>query len=113
MVFSLNTTVFAEEVAVDSVEDAVEATVDSVDEVAEEATKNLKDVMLQKIAEGRLAKFLKEGCLLDQTFLMDDTKTVKAYLDDASKELNSKLEVTTFRRWKCGEAAPKAEEAAE
>ncbi|MBQ2592416.1 MAG: translation elongation factor Ts [Candidatus Riflebacteria bacterium] len=82
-------------------------------EVGEEAAKNLKDVMLQKIAEGRLAKFLKEGCLLDQTFLMDDTKTVKAYVDDASKELNSKLEVTTFRRWKCGEAAPKAEEAAE
>ena len=38
MVFTLNTTVFAEEVAVDSVDDAVEATVDAVDEVADEAT---------------------------------------------------------------------------
>ncbi len=39
MVFTLNTTVFAEEVAVDSVEETVEATVDAVDsEVAEEAT---------------------------------------------------------------------------
>ncbi len=38
VVFTLNTTVFAEEVAVDSVDDAVEATVDAVDEVADEAT---------------------------------------------------------------------------
>ena len=40
-------------------------------EVGEEATKNLKEVMLQKIAEGRVAKFLKEGCLLDQIFSME------------------------------------------
>ena len=50
---------------------------------------------------------------VNQTFLMDDTKTVKAYVDDASKELNSKLEVTAFRRWKCGEAAPKCQECGE
>ena len=81
--------------------------------VGEEAAKNLKEVMLQKIAEGRVAKFLKEGCLLDQTFLMDETKTVKAYVDDASKLLDSKLEVTTVRRWKCGEAAAKCQECGE
>ena len=63
--------------------------------VGEEAAKNLKDVMLQKIAEGRLAKFLKEGCLLDQTFLMDDTKTVKAVFPAAVGDMD--------RTIRCGE----------
>ena len=79
--------------------------------VGAEAAANLKEAMLQNIAKGRLAKFLKEGCLLEQTFLMDDTKTVGAYVDDSSKALNTKLEVAAFRRWKCGDAAPKAEAA--
>lgn len=49
MVFTLNTTVFAEEVAVDSVDDAVEAT---VDEVAEEATVDAVDENTQIAADG-------------------------------------------------------------
>ena len=72
--------------------------------VGAEALANLKEAMLQNIAKGRLAKFLKEGCLLEQTFLMDDTKTVGAYISDSAKALNTNLEVTAFRRWKCGGA---------
>ena len=38
MVFTMNTTVFAEEVAVDSVDEAVEASVDAAEEIAADAT---------------------------------------------------------------------------
>lgn len=77
--------------------------------VAEEAAAKLNATMLENIAKGRLAKFLKEGCLLEQVFLMDDSVSVGTYVDNSAKALNTKLEVTAFRRWKCGEAAPKAE----
>lgn len=83
--------------------------------VGAETLANLKEQMLQNIAKGRLAKYLKEGCLLDQIFLMDDTKTktVANYVAESAKAINTNLEITAFRRWKCGEAGKAEEKAAE
>jgi len=50
--------------------------------------------MLEKIAQGKLAKFFKESTLLNQDFVKDNKMTVKQYLQSANKELT----VTTFKR---------------
>jgi elongation factor Ts len=47
------------------------------------------------IAEGRISKFYKEVCLLEQEFVKDSKKTIAQYLDGASKGLT----VTDFKRF--------------
>ncbi len=43
--------------------------------------------MIQNIAKGRLSKFLKEVCLLNQEDIMDGKKTVKETMKEADPEL--------------------------
>ena len=63
--------------------------------VAAEKATNLPEQMVQNIAQGRLKKFFKENCLLDQEFIWDKTKTIAQYLHEQDKELT----VTAFRRF--------------
>lgn len=51
--------------------------------------------MLEMIAEGRIGKFYKEVCLLEQEFVKDPKKTIAQYLDGVSKGLT----VTDFKRF--------------
>jgi elongation factor Ts len=55
-----------------------------------------------KIAQGRLEKFYQEVCLLEQTFIKDPGKAVKAYLQGASKA-GTPLTVKRFQRFHLGE----------
>lgn len=50
--------------------------------------------MLEKIATGKVNKFLKENTLLNQVFVRDGKKIVRDYL----KETNADLTVTEFKR---------------
>lgn len=63
--------------------------------VAEEKLANLPEQMIANIANGRMAKFYKESCLLNQEFCMDGSKTVSQML----KEASSTLTVTAFKRF--------------
>jgi elongation factor Ts len=51
--------------------------------------------MLEKIAQGKLAKFFKESTLLNQDFVKDNKMSIKQYLQSASKDLS----VTDFKRY--------------
>ena len=62
-------------------------------------TVKLNDAMIQNIAKGRLGKFFKENCLLNQVSLVADPKTVGQYIQDADKEAT----VNAFFRVKLGE----------
>ena len=62
-------------------------------------TVNLNEGMVQNIAKGRLGKFFKENCLLNQVSLVADPKTVGQYIQDADKEAT----VNAFFRVKLGE----------
>ena len=52
------------------------------------------EVMLEKIALGRLKKFCKENTLLNQTYIKESKQTVRMYL----KDFNQDLSITSFRR---------------
>ncbi len=51
--------------------------------------------MLDKIAQGKLAKFYKESTLLNQEFVKDNKMTIRQYLQAADKDLT----VTAFKRY--------------
>ena len=68
------------------------------EQVAAEKAGNLNTTMLENIAKGRLAKFFKENCLLDQVSLIADPKTVREYIQSGDKEAT----VTAFNRIKLG-----------
>jgi elongation factor Ts len=51
--------------------------------------------MLDKIAQGKLAKFYKESTLLNQEFVKDNKMTIRQYIQAADKELT----VTAFKRY--------------
>lgn len=53
-----------------------------------------KEEMLDKIAQGRLNKFYKESCLLEQEYIMDPALTIEKYL----KGVYGDLTVCAFKR---------------
>ena len=55
--------------------------------VAEEKAANLPEQMIQNIANGRMAKFFKESCLLNQEYIQDSKMSVSEYLKSFDKEL--------------------------
>ena len=64
--------------------------------VAAEKAANLPEQMIQNIAKGRMAKFFKENCLVNQEYIKAENKeNVAAYLKAADKELC----VVAFRRF--------------
>lgn len=63
--------------------------------VSAEKAAHLPEQMIQNIAKGRLAKFLKEVCLLNQEDIMDAKKTVREVLKNADPELR----VIDFKRF--------------
>ncbi|MBQ8361532.1 MAG: elongation factor Ts [Bacteroidaceae bacterium] len=63
--------------------------------VSAEKAANLPEAMIQNIAKGRLGKFLKEVCLLNQEDIMDGKKTVREVLKDTDPE----LKIVAFKRF--------------
>lgn len=63
--------------------------------VAAQKAANLPEQMVQNIAKGRMAKFYKDSCLLNQEFIQDSKQTVSDYLRSADKELT----VLDFKRF--------------
>ena len=67
------------------------------EKTAAEKAANLPAQMIENIAKGRVAKFLKENCLVDQEFQFSDGDkiTVAAWL----KQQDSELKIVDFKRF--------------
>lgn len=65
----------------------------------ESATGKKPDAVIEKIVEGKLAKFYTEHCLLDQLFVKDDSMTITALIERAVAGFGEKIEVRTFVRF--------------
>lgn len=65
--------------------------------VSVEAAANIKEEMVQNIAKGRMAKFFKENCLVDQEFQFSDGDkvSVSQWLDQQAKG----LKVAAYKRF--------------
>ena len=63
-----------------------------------------------KIVEGKVEKYYKENCLLEQAFVKDDKLSVQQYVDAEAKKLGGKISVVDVVRYECGEGVEKKEE---
>ena len=64
----------------------------------------------EKMVAGRIKKFFKEICLVDQVFVKDSEKTVSQYTEDTAKKLGGSIKITSFARYEKGEGLEKKEE---
>jgi elongation factor Ts len=65
------------------------------------------DAARPKIIEGKLAKWAKEVCLLEQQSVLDAEKTVDALRASLSKELGAEVTLSRFVRFQLGEGIEK------
>jgi elongation factor Ts len=59
--------------------------------------------VLENILKGKVSKFLKDICLLDQGYVKDEKLTVAQALADTGKRLGAKLSVLDYAYFKVGE----------
>ena len=64
----------------------------------------------EKIVAGRLNKFFKEICLVDQPFVKDGDVTVKQYTENTAKALGGDIKIVAFTRYEKGEGLEKKED---
>ncbi len=64
----------------------------------------------EKMVNGRIAKYYKEVCLLEQAFIKDDEISVAKYVENTAKDLGGKLVLTKFVRFEKGEGLEKRED---
>ncbi len=86
------------------------------EEVPEEVLEHEKEVLRQqalnegkpeKIVVGRLEKFYKENCLLDQEFIKDSDKTIQQVITENIAKIGEKIDIRRYTRYELGEGLEK------
>ena len=68
---------------------------------------NKPEQVLEKIVSGKIGKFYKENCLVDQQFVKDSSLSVSKYVEQTAKKLGGDIKVTGFIRYERGEGLEK------
>ena len=66
--------------------------------------------IVDKMVEGRIAKYYKEVCLLEQPFIKDPDKTVDQLLKEKIAVIGENLSIRRFARFEVGEGLEKKQE---
>lgn len=66
--------------------------------------------IVEKMVMGRIQKYYKEVCLLDQVWVKNGDLTISKYLQEKSKEIGSPISISRFVRFERGEGIEKAED---
>lgn len=70
---------------------------------AQAAESGKPEAIQEKIASGRMQKFYKENCLVDQDFVKDPDQTVASYVAGVAKELGDEIKIVDFARIALGD----------
>lgn len=68
------------------------------------------EAVAEKIVMGRIGKFYKETCLLEQVFVKDSNLTVGEYTKETGKKFGSEIKIVSFVRFEKGEGIKKRED---
>ena len=71
---------------------------------------NKPEKVKEGIIVGKINKYYKEVCLLEQAFVKDDSMNVAKYVDSVAKEIGAAIKCTGFTRFAKGEGLQKKEE---
>lgn len=97
-------------------EDVTAEAIDKEKEIARDRARaeGKPEKILDKIVEGRMAKFYEEICLLEQPFIKDNSLTVTDLIKQKIAKLGENITIARFARFKVGDtAAPEQQTAAE
>ena len=64
----------------------------------------------EKMVAGRIQKYYKEVCLIEQPFIKDGDLSVAKYTEEKAKEFGGKIEIVSFARFEKGEGLEKKED---
>ena len=77
---------------------------------AEVVNSGKPEAIADKIVMGKIGKFYKENCLLDQAFVKENKISVQQYTNNTAKELGGSIEITEFVRFEKGDGIEKRED---
>ncbi|MFF2482619.1 translation elongation factor Ts [Paenibacillus sp. NPDC058071] len=63
--------------------------------------------IVDKMVEGRIAKYYEEYCLLEQSFVKDPDKTISALLNEKVSAIGENISIRRFVRYELGEGLEK------
>ena len=66
--------------------------------------------IVDKMVEGRIEKYYKEVCLLEQPFVKDGDKSIQKLTDEVAKEIGAAITVVSFERFERGEGIEKRQD---
>ncbi len=66
--------------------------------------------IIEKIVEGRIEKYLKDVCLMEQPFVKDPDKTVTDLINEKIGKIGEKISVRRFVRYEMGEGLQKRQD---
>jgi elongation factor Ts len=75
---------------------------------AQAATSGKPEPVIEKMVNGKLEKFFKDICLLEQPFIKESDRSVSAWLADVVKRVGGNLTVKRFVRFQLGEQTEQA-----
>ncbi len=95
-------------------EDVTEAAISKERDIARSRalSEGKPEKILDKIVEGRLAKYYEEVCLMEQPFIKENTTTIGDLVRQKIAKLGENISVARFVRFKVGDTAAAVEEAA-
>ena len=67
------------------------------------------EAVIEKMVEGRIQKYFKEVCLLEQEYVKDSSKTVLEVVNETVARIGEKVSVRRFVRYEMGEGLEKKE----
>lgn len=92
-------------------EDVTQAAIDKEKDIqrARALNEGKPEKMVDKIVEGRMAKFYEEICLYEQPFVKENTITIDQLIKTKIAKLGENITVSRFARFKVGDAFGPAE----
>ena len=66
--------------------------------------------VVDKMVEGRIKKFYKDVCLMEQEYVKDPSKTITQIVNEAVSKIGEKISVRRFVRYQMGEGLEKRNE---
>ncbi|MCL2337723.1 MAG: translation elongation factor Ts [Firmicutes bacterium] len=77
---------------------------------AQAANEGKPEKIIEKMVEGRIEKFYKELCLLEQPFVKDPDKTVKQLITEKISQIGENISLRRFARFELGEGLEKRQD---
>jgi elongation factor Ts len=81
--------------------ETIEKEIEIYKEVARKEGK--PEQILEKIATGKLNKFYQENCLVEQSYIKDNSKTVGDLIKEFNTKYNSEVKIALFHRFHLGD----------